>query len=76
MVNVFFFNFSTEIERLSNGNNDEKCAEHYKSLCTLQWNLSSSACSHLITYLKHCIIWWHNILKEKFCRYVKIFMYD
>lgn len=64
--------FSIDLEREIMNKDDEKCATVFANLCEISRNLINSKANNLRHYLKETLIHWHNILKQKFARFIII----
>lgn len=49
-------------------NDNEQCATIYANLCEMSRNLIDSKALNLKNHLKETIVYWHNILKDKFAK--------
>nr|CAH7726917.1 unnamed protein product [Callosobruchus chinensis] len=59
---------SIELQTQISKKDDEKSVTVFANLTEISRNLENFAGKHLYEYLRDCIYFWHNILKEKFAK--------
>ncbi|CAH0563706.1 unnamed protein product [Brassicogethes aeneus] len=59
---------SEELQKEVGKKDDEKCATIFANLCEISRNLADLPATHLRSYLKETLHFWHNVLKEKLAK--------
>lgn len=64
MVHYFSEELLIELEK----GDDEQCATIFANLSEIARQIAVTSIVHLRSYLKETVIYWHNVLKDKFAK--------